>query len=193
MYPPLFESLALLGLCIHRLGSTHPLCSLLHCVVWPRAAGFTISVQEKATERERERKGRHEKHEGTAWTQRRKRVCVFASFFFFFKLTKTSIVLEEVQKFRALFHIIPTVAAVTPRGHAEATGVYVVGRHDCTWKSKNKHLVLMWSYRLFCSLKRNKCSSDGGCTVDNYKRCVCWVGNYVKQCIFSAIYLERIK
>lgn len=44
---------------------------------------------------------------------------------------KTGIVLEEVQKFGALFQVIPAVAAVTPGGHAKATGVYVVGGHDC--------------------------------------------------------------
>lgn len=47
---------------------------------------------------------------------------------------ETSIVLEEVQKFQAFFYIVPTVAAVTPWGHAEAAGVYVVGGHDCTNK-----------------------------------------------------------
>lgn len=47
---------------------------------------------------------------------------------------KTRIVLEEIQELQALFQVIPTVTAVTPRGHAEATGVYVVGGHDGTNK-----------------------------------------------------------
>lgn len=45
---------------------------------------------------------------------------------------ETRIVLEEIQKLQAFFQVVPTVAAVTPRGHTEATGIYVVGGHDCT-------------------------------------------------------------
>lgn len=48
------------------------------------------------------------------------------------KLTETRIVLKEIQKLQALFQVVPTVAAVAPRGHTEATGIYVVGGHDCT-------------------------------------------------------------
>lgn len=51
---------------------------------------------------------------------------------YFFKLTKTCVVLEEIQKFQAFLQVVSTVGAVTPGGHAEATGVYVVGGHDCT-------------------------------------------------------------
>lgn len=59
------------------------------------------------------------------------------------KLTKTRIVLEEIQELQALFQVIPTVAAVTPRGHAEAAGVYVVGGHDCTWKSIKQGILFL--------------------------------------------------
>lgn len=50
----------------------------------------------------------------------------------FFKLTKTCVVLEEIQKFQAFLQVVSAVVAVTPGGHAEATGVNVVWGHDCT-------------------------------------------------------------
>lgn len=49
---------------------------------------------------------------------------------------KTCVVLEEIQKFQAFLQVVSTVVAVTPGGHAEATGVYVVGGHDCTNKPR---------------------------------------------------------
>lgn len=48
----------------------------------------------------------------------------------FKKLTETCIVLKKIQKLQALLQIVATVTAVTPRGHTEAAGVYVVGGHD---------------------------------------------------------------
>lgn len=49
---------------------------------------------------------------------------------------KACIVLEEIQKLRALFQVIPAVVAVTPWSHAEAVGVYVVWGHDCANKPR---------------------------------------------------------
>lgn len=43
---------------------------------------------------------------------------------------KTGIVLEEIQKLRAFLQVISAVVTVTPGGHTEAAGVYVVGGHD---------------------------------------------------------------
>lgn len=50
---------------------------------------------------------------------------------FFSELTETRIVLKEIQELQTLFQVISTVVAVTPRGHTETAGVYVVGGHDC--------------------------------------------------------------
>ena len=57
-----------------------------------------------------------------------RKMCLFPVFLK--KLTKTRIVLEEIQKLGALLQVVPTVAAVAPGGHAEAAGVYVVRGHD---------------------------------------------------------------
>lgn len=47
------------------------------------------------------------------------------------KLTETRIVLKKIQKLQAIFQVIATVAAIAPRRHTEAAGVYVVRSHDC--------------------------------------------------------------
>lgn len=54
-----------------------------------------------------------------------------ACFLLFQILTETRIVLKKMQKLQALLQVVAAVAAVTPRGHTEAAGVYVVGGHDC--------------------------------------------------------------
>lgn len=64
-----------------------------------------------------------------------------ACFLLFQILTETRIVLKKIQKLQALFQVVAAVAAVTPRGHTEAAGVYVVGGHDCALKRKTQGML----------------------------------------------------
>jgi hypothetical protein len=57
------------------------------------------------------------------------------------KLTETRIVLKKIQKLQAIFQVIATVAAIAPRRHTEAAGVYVVRSHDCAWKRKRQGML----------------------------------------------------
>lgn len=133
MYPRLFESLALLAAPSSSL-VLFPAASL-HGV----AKRHLIHHQGSGKQGTRKREGRQIQEIRSYNLSSGRKACLYARFWFFFKkLTKTRIVLEEIQELQALFQVIPTVTAVTPRGHAEATGVYVVGGHDGTWKSKNK-------------------------------------------------------
>lgn len=93
--------------------------------------GFTISDQETKDEREVGVGGveTDTRHTKVPLELREKYALVS---YVLNELTETRIVLEEIQKLQALFQVVPTVAAVTPRGHTEATGIYVVGGHDCT-------------------------------------------------------------
>lgn len=129
MYPQLFESLALSGPWIHSLGRAQSITCFVPAALPSVAKRSRVHHQWSGKETQREIEKADTRNTKVALELGEENVCVFL---IFFKLTKTCIVLEEIQKFRALFQVIPTVAAVTPRGHAEATGVYVVGGHDCT-------------------------------------------------------------
>lgn len=96
-----------------------------------KCCGFTISDQQTKDEREVGGGGVETDTRNAKVQLELREKYVFVSYVLN-KLTETRIVLEEIQKLQALFQVVPTVAAVTPRGHTEATGIYVVGGHDCT-------------------------------------------------------------
>lgn len=138
-------SLSFSGLWIRCLGSTQ----LIACSV--PAASSNVAKRnrihhqqsgKKGTEREERERERERRQTQEPWRYSLNSegsssscVCVCC---LLFPLTETCVVLEEIQKFQALLQVVSTVAAVAPGGHAEATRVYVVGGHDCPWKSKNK-------------------------------------------------------
>lgn len=109
-------------------------------LVWLPAVSLSVPKEARVTTRHHGRRGRGRgwgNIKGSLWAQG-ENMEALACFLLFQILTETRIVLKKMQKLQALLQVVAAVAAVTPRGHTEAAGVYVVGGHDCAWKRRRQ-------------------------------------------------------